>query len=177
MKLWKGRFSKEANSSADAFNASIEIDQRLYRQDIAGSIAHAAMLAKQGIITREEADSIRLSLLDIQKEIEDGQIEFTVEREDIHMNIESILTERIGIAGKKLHTARSRNDQVATDLRLYQKEEIGKVLNLLAMLCETLAELSSKHRETVMPGYTHLQRGAAGDAGKASFGLYRNVHT
>ena len=94
MKLWKGRFSKEANSSADAFNASIDVDQRLYKQDITGSIAHAAMLAKQGIITKEEAESIRLSLLAILKEIENGEIEFTVEREDIHMNIESILTER-----------------------------------------------------------------------------------
>ena len=158
MKLWKGRFSKEANSSADAFNASIEVDRRLYKQDIQGSIAHAAMLAKQDIITKEEAESIRLSLLDILKEIEEGRIEFTVEREDIHMNIESILTERVGIAGKRLHTARSRNDQVATDLRLYQKEEIHNVLDLLARLCETLTELASKHRETVMPGYTHLQR-------------------
>ena len=158
MKLWKGRFSKEANSSADAFNASIEVDQRLYKQDIKGSIAHAAMLAKQGIMTKEEAESIRLSLLEILAEIEAGQIEFTIEREDIHMNIESILTERIGIAGKKLHTARSRNDQVATDLRLYQKDEIEKVLDLLTRLCCTLTELASVHKETVMPGYTHLQR-------------------
>ncbi len=158
MKLWKGRFSKEANSSADAFNASIEVDQRLYKQDIKGSIAHAAMLAKQKILTNEEAESIRLSLLEILNEIEDGKIEFTIEREDIHMNIESILTERIGIAGKKLHTARSRNDQVATDLRLYQKEEIEKVLALLGKLCDTLTELAEKHKETVMPGYTHLQR-------------------
>ena len=158
MKLWKGRFSKEANSSADAFNASIDVDQRLYKQDITGSIAHAAMLAKQGIITKEEAESIRLSLLAILKEIENGEIEFTVEREDIHMNIESILTERIGIAGKKLHTARSRNDQVATDLRLYQKEEIDRILGLLDNLNETLNELTVKHKETVMPGYTHLQR-------------------
>jgi len=166
MKLWKGRFSKEANSSADAFNASIEVDQRLYRQDIKGSIAHAAMLAKQGIIKEEEAEAIRRSLLKILDEIEEGKIEFTIEREDIHMNIESILTERIGIAGKRLHTARSRNDQVATDLRLYQKEEINKVLSLLARLCKTLSDLSAKHHETVMPGYTHLQRAQPVTLGK-----------
>ena len=123
MKLWKGRFSKDANSSAEAFNASIEFDQRLYKQDIIGSIAHAKMLGKQGIIAKEEADEIQLSLLDILKEIEEGKIEFTIEQEDIHMNIESLLTKRIGDAGKRLHM-REQNDQIATDLRLYQKEEI-----------------------------------------------------
>lgn len=158
MKLWKGRFSKEANSSADAFNASIGFDQRLYKQDILGSMAHAAMLGKQGIIPSKEAEEIRLSLLEILHEIEAGNVEFTVEREDIHMNIESILTERIGDAGKRLHTARSRNDQIATDLRLYQKEIIDEILSLLSQLSETLRALSERHRETVMPGYTHLQR-------------------
>lgn len=158
MKLWKGRFSKEASSSADAFNASIGFDQRLYKQDVLGSMAHAAMLAKQGIIPSKEAEDIRLSLLEILHEIEAGNVEFTVEREDIHMNIESILTERIGDAGKRLHTARSRNDQVATDLRLYQKESIDEILSLLSRLSETLRELSQRHKETVMPGYTHLQR-------------------
>jgi argininosuccinate lyase len=158
MKLWKGRFSKEANSSADAFNASIGFDQRLYKQDILGSMAHAAMLGKQGIIPSKEAEDIRLSLLEILHEIEAGNVEFTEEREDIHMNIESILTERIGDAGKRLHTARSRNDQVATDLRLYQKEIIDEILSLLSQLSDTLRALSERHRETVMPGYTHLQR-------------------
>ena len=158
MKLWKGRFSKEANSSADAFNASIGFDQRLYKQDILGSMAHAAMLGKQGIIPSKEAEDIRLSLLEILHEIEAGKVEFTEEREDIHMNIESILTERIGDAGKRLHTARSRNDQVATDLRLYQKEIIDEILSLLSQLSDTLRALSERHRETVMPGYTHLQR-------------------
>lgn len=158
MKLWKGRFSKEANSSADAFNASIEFDQRLYRQDITGSIAHANMLGKQGIITIEEAETIRLSLLDILQDIESGRVNFSVEQEDIHMNIESLLTERIGVVGKKLHTARSRNDQVATDLRLYQKEVIGRLVEQIDELIKTLTALSEKHKDTVMPGYTHLQR-------------------
>ena len=158
MKLWKGRFSKAANSSAEAFNASIETDQRLYKQDILGSLAHALMLGKQGIIPMEEAEEIRLSLRSILQDIEDGKVEFSVEQEDIHMNIETLLTERIGAAGKRLHTARSRNDQVATDLRIYQKEEIGKVQNLLKALIDTLVDLAKEHKETVMPGYTHLQR-------------------
>jgi len=158
MKLWKGRFSKEANSSADVFNASIGFDQRLYKHDITGSIAHAKMLGKQGIISEEEADKIRLSLLGILQDIEDGKISFSVEQEDIHMNIESILTERIGDAGKRLHTARSRNDQVATDLRLYQKDVIAEILCLIDRLSEVLKDLAEKNKETVMPGYTHLQR-------------------
>lgn len=157
MKLWKGRFSKEANSSADEFGASIEFDQRLYKQDITGSIAHAKMLAKQGIISEEEARSIELSLLEILQDVENGKIEFTVDREDIHMNIESVLTERIGDAGKRLHTARSRNDQVATDLRLYQKEEIAAILLLLSELKGTIKDIATAHQDTVMPGYTHLQ--------------------
>ena len=158
MKLWKGRFSKEANSSAEAFNASILFDQRLYRQDIMGSIAHAKMLGKQGIIKPAEAEEIRLSLLAILQDIDDGKITFSLEQEDIHMNIESILTERIGITGKKLHTARSRNDQVATDLRLYQKDVIKTIESLLTELSATLTELAETHKDTVMPGYTHLQR-------------------
>ncbi len=121
MKLWKGRFLKAENSLAEEFNASIEVDQRLYKQDIIGSIAHAKMLAKQGILSEDEALAIESSLLEILRDIEAGRIEFTIDQEDIHMNIESILTERIGAAGKKLHTARSRNDQVAVDIRLYLK--------------------------------------------------------
>lgn len=157
-KLWKGRFSKAANSSAEEFNASIEFDQRLYRQDIQGSIAHGKMLAKQGILTSEEALLIESALLDILKEVEEGKITFTVEQEDIHMNIESILTQRIGFAGKKLHTARSRNDQVALDIRLYLKEEIHQIEGLLETLKDTLSEIASNNQDTVMPGYTHLQR-------------------
>lgn len=158
MKLWGGRFSKAASSSANEFNASIAFDQRLYKEDIAGSIAHGKMLAKQGIITKEEALQIESSLLDILHEIEAGIIEFTIDNEDIHMNIESILTERIGQAGKKLHTARSRNDQVAVDIRLYLKEDINCQIKLLENLRDTLVDLAKEHQDTVMPGYTHLQR-------------------
>lgn len=157
-KLWKGRFSKAANSSAEEFNASIEFDQRLYSQDIKGSIAHGKMLARQGILTKEEALLIEGSLLDILKDIEAGTIKFSIAQEDIHMNIESILTERIGAAGKKLHTARSRNDQVAVDIRLYLKEEILQIEDLLDSLKKTLHGLATEHQDTVMPGYTHLQR-------------------
>lgn len=158
MKLWKGRFSKEANSFAEEFNASIETDQRLYKQDIEGSLAHALMLGRQGIIPMEEAEAIRLSLRGILEDIEAGKIEFTVEQEDIHMNIESLLTMRLGASGKRLHTGRSRNDQVATDLRLYQKAEIQQVSEMLTALIDELSKLADVHRETVMPGYTHLQR-------------------
>lgn len=158
MKLWKGRFSKAATSSADEFNASIEFDQRLYKEDIAGSIAHARMLAKQGIISQEEAGKITEALAQIREDIEAGKIEFSIESEDIHMNIETILTERIGDTGKKLHTARSRNDQVAVDFRLYLKNETAEIDKLLSGLNEALLKLSKEHTDTVMPGYTHLQR-------------------
>ena len=158
MKLWKGRFSKEATSSSDLFNASITFDQRMYEEDITGSIAHAGMLAKQGIITEDEAELIIKTLGEILEDIKAGKIEFTIEAEDIHMNIESILTERIGQTGKKLHTARSRNDQVALDFRLCLRKETGEVDEKLAELLKTLKELAEQHQETVMPGYTHLQR-------------------
>lgn len=157
-KLWKGRFSKAANTSAEEFNASIEFDQKLYSQDIAGSIAHGKMLAKQGILTKDEALQIENALLEIKKDIEDGNVKFTIEQEDIHMNIESILTEKIGDTGKKLHTARSRNDQVAVDIRLYLKEEIQNIASLLDLLKSTLNNIASENQDTVMPGYTHLQR-------------------
>lgn len=158
MKLWKGRFSKAATSSADEFNASIEFDQRLYKEDITGSIAHARMLGKQGIITLEESQLIIDTLQDILADIEAGKIEFTIEAEDIHMNIETILTERIGSVGKKLHTARSRNDQVAVDIRLYLKKETASIDKLLKELMDALEKLAEEHVDTVMPGYTHLQR-------------------
>jgi len=158
MKLWKGRFSKEATSSADEFNASIGFDQRLYQEDIAGSIAHAKMLGKQGIISDDEAELIIKTLEQIKDDIEAGKVEFTIESEDIHMNIETILTERIGDVGKKLHTARSRNDQVAVDFRLYLKKETGEIDKTLQALTDTLVTLAKKHTDTVMPGYTHLQR-------------------
>lgn len=158
MKLWKGRFTKTANSSANEFNASIQFDQKMYKEDIKGSCAHAKMLAKQGIIGKLDADKIISTLNEIREDIEAGKIEFTIEQEDIHMNIETILTERIGDAGKKLHTARSRNDQVAVDVRMYLRNEIDDITTLLWDLKESLYNIACKHQETIMPGYTHLQR-------------------
>ncbi len=158
MKLWKGRFSKEATSSSDEFNASIGFDQRMYREDITGSIAHAKMLGKQKIITQEESELIIKTLREILADIEAGKIEFTVEAEDIHMNIETVLTERIGQTGKKLHTARSRNDQVALDFRLYLKKETFAIDEMLSDLLDALVKIARENQETIMPGYTHLQR-------------------
>ena len=158
MKLWKGRFAKASTSTADEFNASIGFDQRLYEEDIAGSIAHAKMLGKQGILTQEESDTIVGALGEILEDIRAGNVEFTIESEDIHMNIETLLTEKIGQTGKKLHTARSRNDQVAVDFRLYLKKESAAIDDALASLLEALVDLAEKHQDTVMPGYTHLQR-------------------
>lgn len=158
MKLWKGRFSKASTSSADEFNASIGFDQRMYKEDIAGSIAHAKMLGKQGIITNEESELIVKTLQEILADIEAGKVEFTIEAEDIHMNIETVLTERIGATGKKLHTARSRNDQVNVDIRLYLRNETYEIDERLKQLLSALSMLAKKHADTVMPGYTHLQR-------------------
>lgn len=158
MKLWKGRFSKAATSSADEFNASIQFDERLYKEDITGSIAHAKMLGKQGIISDKEAQLIIKTLEEILEDIEAGKVEFTIESEDIHMNIESILTERIGDTGKKLHTARSRNDQVNVDIRLYLKKETDAINQTIQDLLAALSQLAKEHVDTVMPGYTHLQR-------------------
>jgi argininosuccinate lyase len=158
MKLWQGRFTKTADADIDAFNASISFDKRLYRHDIRGSIAHSRMLAKQGILTREEASAIEAGLAGVLADMEEGKIAFGAETEDIHMCVERALTERIGAAGKKLHTARSRNDQVALDLRLYLKEETTGIRDMLKALIETILETAKAHRDTVMPGYTHLQR-------------------
>ncbi len=158
MKLWGGRFQKETDSLVDDFNSSIYYDQRLYQQDIAGSIAHAQMLGKQGIIDQAEADKIVDGLKSILEDIENGRVEFSTENEDIHMNIESLLTERIGDAGKRLHTARSRNDQVAVDFRSYVKEKTMEIRALVMDLEQVLAEKAEENLDTVMPGYTHLQR-------------------
>ena len=157
-KMWKGRFTKSATQSANEFNASIQFDQRFYDQDIQGSTAHARMLAKQGILTADEAEAITSTLAAIKEDIEDGKIEFTIENEDIHMNIEAVLTERIGDTGKKLHTARSRNDQVAVDFRLYMRQEIDLIIALIEKLKEALYKIAEGNQETIMPGYTHLQR-------------------
>ncbi|MDR0886528.1 MAG: argininosuccinate lyase [Clostridiales Family XIII bacterium] len=157
MKLWGGRFSKNASSFVDEWAASIDFDQILYKDDIKGSIAHSKMLAKQGIISKEDQEQIETGLIQILLEIEDGKIEFTHELEDIHMNIESILTDRIGDAGKRLHTARSRNDQVATDIRLFLKDEITNSIKFIDELRAVLVKIAKNHVDTVMPGYTHMQ--------------------
>ena len=158
MKLWAGRFQKETDTLVNDFNASINFDARLYRQDITGSIAHATMLGEQGIIPQEDAQAIINGLKAILSDIEDGGVEFSLENEDIHMNIETILTQRIGEAGKRLHTGRSRNDQVAVDFRLYIKEEIPKIINMLLDLENVLIAKAEANLDAVMPGYTHLQR-------------------
>ena len=158
MKLWGGRFTKQTDKLTEDFNASIAFDSRMYRQDIQGSIAHAAMLAKQGILTSAERDLIVSGLEEIKAELEAGQLEFTVEAEDVHMNIETMLTAKIGDLGKKLHTARSRNDQVALDVRLYLRDEIAEIRGLILALEEALLKLGQDHLETIMPGYTHMQK-------------------
>ncbi|SHG52845.1 argininosuccinate lyase [Thermosyntropha lipolytica DSM 11003] len=158
MKLWSGRFTKNTDKLTEDFNASIAFDCRMYKQDIKGSIAHASMLAKQGIIKEEEKELIIKGLKEIEKELEEGKLEFTVEAEDVHMNIETFLIQKIGEVGKKLHTARSRNDQVALDLRLYLKEEMEEIKGLILDLQETLLILAGEHIDTIMPGYTHLQK-------------------
>ena len=158
MKLWSGRFRKETDALVNDFNSSIPFDQRLYREDIEGSVAHAAMLGEQGIISRADAENIRAGLRGILADVEAGKIEFSADNEDIHMNVETILTARIGDAGKRLHTARSRNDQVALDFRLYLRRQIGEIVGQLLHFQQVLLEQAKQHTETVMPGYTHLQR-------------------
>jgi len=157
-KLWSGRFQKGTDPMMDDFHSSISFDFRLSRYDVRGSIAHAMMLGKQGIITGKEAEMIAGGLEGILKDIESGNIDFSPEAEDIHMNIEQMLIERIGETGQKLHTARSRNDQVALDIRMFLKDEISNIIQLVKKLQVCLLELAEKHVETVMPGYTHLQR-------------------
>ena len=158
MKLWSGRFRKETDALVNDFNSSIPFDQRLYREDIEGSVAHAAMLGEQGIISRADAENIRAGLRGILADVEAGKIEFSADNEDIHMNVETILTARIGDAGKRLHTARSRNDQVALDFRLYLRRQIGEIVEQLLHFQKVLLQQARQHTETVMPGYTHLQR-------------------
>ena len=158
MKLWGGRFQKETNHMVDDFHSSISFDKRLYAQDIQGSMAHAKMLCKQGIISAEDEAAIQEGLKGILADMQAGKIDFPPESEDIHMLVEQILTERIGEAGKRLHTGRSRNDQVATDMHLYAKDTCDDTLAMLAELEDTLLMLAEKHAGDVMPGYTHLQR-------------------
>ena len=156
--LWGGRVTKETDKLVYNFNASISFDQKFYAQDIRGSIAHVTMLQKQGILTKEEKESIIEGLKGIQADVENGTLEITDEYEDIHSFVETNLIDRIGDAGKKLHTGRSRNDQVALDMRLYTRDEIEALDTLLKELLEVLLKLMKEHIETYMPGFTHLQK-------------------
>lgn len=167
MPLWEGRFKKEIDTKTNDFNSSISFDSRMYKQDIIGSIAHAKMLAKQCIIEKSEAEKIESELSKILQEIEKGSLKIDYSAEDIHMFIESELTKRLGDIGKRLHTARSRNDQVALDLKMYLKDETKSLVKLLKELLQTLVTKAEENIETVMPGYTHMQR-----AQPVTFGHY-----
>ncbi len=158
MKLWGGRFEKATEGMVDDFHSSISFDKRLYKQDIQGSIAHATMLGETGIIERAEAEKIVEGLKAILAEIENGQVTFMVDAEDIHMNVETLLIQKIGDAGKRLHTGRSRNDQVALDIRMYAKAACLETRDLLKELCQVLLAISKENLHTIMPGYTHLQK-------------------
>jgi argininosuccinate lyase len=156
-KLWAGRFNEPTDAFVEAFTASVEFDQRLYRYDIAGSIAHARMLANSGILSTLELEAIVSGLERIQQQIEEGAFEWSVALEDVHMNIESVLTGNIGDAGKKLHTGRSRNDQVATDIRLWLRDEIELIRDGILQMQQALLELAEREADTILPGFTHLQ--------------------
>ena len=158
MKLWSGRFAKETDALVNDFNASIQFDQRLYKEDITGSMAHAKMLGDCGVISQADAAAIREGLSGILADVEAGKVEFTADNEDIHMNVEALLTARIGDAGKRLHTARSRNDQVALDFRMYIRREIPVITGQIVEFLDVLADQAAKYQTAVMPGYTHLQR-------------------
>ena len=157
-KLWGGRFQKNTDKKVDDFNSSIRFDKRMYKQDIKGSIAHAKMLGKQNIIPKEDSDKIIMGLEELLVEIENGQVVFDIDAEDIHMNVEKLLTEKIGDAGKRLHTGRSRNDQVALDIRMYLMDETDEIHLMLKHLLEVLIEIAKENTKTIMPGYTHLQK-------------------
>lgn len=157
-KMWAGRFKKQLSEVADRFNSSIGIDRAMYRQDIEGSAAHASMLSAKGIISKEDGEAILAGLEGILSDIESEALEIDPACEDIHMFVEKVLTERIGDAGKKLHTARSRNDQVALDLRLYLRDKTKNIISLLKDLIEVIVKKAEENTDTVMPGYTHLQR-------------------
>lgn len=157
-KMWAGRFSKALDKEADDFNSSLHFDCKMFKQDICGSIAHAQMLAKQGIITENDCEEIIDGLTSILEDIENGKLTFDSDAEDIHMFIEAELTARKGEVGKRLHTARSRNDQVAVDIRLYLRDEAEKVNDLLYTLIEAIRDKAEENQDAIMPGYTHLQR-------------------
>lgn len=157
-KPWAGRFKENTAKTLEEFSESVSFDQRLWKEDIDCSIAHAKMLCKQGIIDEKELEKIINGLNEIAKEIEEGKFQFKTELEDVHMNIEKALIEKIGSAGARLHTARSRNDQVATDLRVFLRKKVSEILQLLTELEKTIVTLAQKHVDTIMPGYTHMQK-------------------
>ena len=157
-KMWAGRTAGKTDKIADDFNSSIRFDCRMYRQDIKGSMAHAAMLAKQGIIAAKEAEELIDGLGGILADLDAGKLEFDPNSEDIHMFVEQILTARLGDVGKKLHTARSRNDQVALDIRMYLRDEISEISESIRGLIEELSAKAEEQKATILPGYTHLQR-------------------
>ena len=156
--LWGGRFTKETDQLVYNFNASISFDQKFYKQDILGSMAHVAMLGKQGILTREESKKIIACLKEIQEDVENGKLEITSEYEDIHSFVEANLIDRLGDTGKKLHTGRSRNDQVALDMRLYTRQQVLETDQLLKELLQVLHRIMKENTQTIMPGFTHLQK-------------------
>jgi argininosuccinate lyase len=156
--MWKGRFQQETAPAVQRFTESISFDWRLYKFDIQGSIAHASALEKAGLLSPEELEQIKTGLKAIEREIDEGRFEFRIDLEDVHMNIESALTSRIGSAGAKLHTARSRNDQVALDLRLFLRHETDEVRSRITALQQAMVGLAEKYKTTILPGYTHLQR-------------------
>lgn len=157
-KMWAGRTDGQTDRVADDFNSSIQFDSRMYRQDITGSMAHAAMLGAQGIITEKEADCLINGLQDVLDDLESGRLEVNPACEDIHMFVEQVLTERLGEVGKKLHTARSRNDQVALDIRMYLRDEMDEIAQKTKSLLGTVVQKAQQYKDTIMPGYTHLQR-------------------
>ena len=156
--LWGGRFTKETDQLVYRFNASISFDQKFYKQDIQGSMAHVKMLAKQGILTEDEKEQILKGLEGILADVESGKLEITDKYEDIHSFVEANLIDRIGDAGKKLHTGRSRNDQVALDMRLYTRDEVKETDELVKGLLKVLLRIMEENIETIMPGFTHLQK-------------------
>ena len=157
-KLWAGRTDGTTEKIADDFNSSIRFDSRMYRQDITGSMAHAAMLAAKGIIAQAEADTLTEGLAGILEDLESGKLPIDMEAEDIHMFVEQVLTQRLGDVGKKLHTARSRNDQVALDIRMYLRDDIDETAGLIRQLLTAVTEKAEAYYDAIMPGYTHLQR-------------------
>ncbi|VAW68471.1 Argininosuccinate lyase [hydrothermal vent metagenome] len=175
-KLWGGRFTEPTDAFVEAFTASVEFDQRLYKQDIEGSRAHAHMLTKIGVLSQADLDALLKGLEQIEKEISDGTFTWSIQLEDVHMNIEARLTEIVGDAGKRLHTGRSRNDQVATDIRLYLREQIAFIIAEIRRLQHGLLGLAEKEAHTIMPGFTHLQVAQPVTFGHHLMAWFENMH-